>query len=134
MRYHAKERLIGQDQSQWIYQELSIRLVATQMLLVRMVIGKVTNMDRLIQALRGAPIVQGDKAWNCVIWVKNALKAIEDDGAAVGTSKLEWEVVRDAVMRYCRQKRDQHRFDGRGNFDTTVPSTYDLLEGREMIP
>jgi len=125
--------VVGPAQMQWVYEEKVIPLVATNMLLVRIMIGKVTNMERLKETLRGVPIVQGDPEWNCVSWVKNALKAFQDDSKALGTCQIDWERVRDAAMDYCQDKKDQHRFDGTRNFDTSKAPTYDLLEEREVI-
>jgi hypothetical protein len=31
------------------------------------------------------------------------------------------------------KKKDQHRFDGRGKFDTSQVPTYDLIQGKETI-
>lgn len=42
--------------------------------------------------------------------------------------------MRDDAMGYCQRKKDQHRFDGKGNFDTSKAATYDLIEGKETIP
>lgn len=103
------------------------------MLLVRIVIGKVAQMERLADVLRNVPIVQDDQSWNCVIWAKHAIRALRADGNALGTSELDWSIVRDAATELCRNKRAQHRFDGAGNFDMLRPATYDLLEGKELI-
>jgi hypothetical protein len=106
------------------------------MLLVRVLIGKVTNMQRLESILQDIPVRQGDPAWNCVIWVKQALEKLQADGKAVGTSRLDWPRVRDAAMKYVQDNKDQHRFDGRapqGKFDMKKAATFDLLEGREVI-
>jgi len=37
-------------------------------------------------------------------------------------------------MEYCQKKKDQHRFDALGDFDTGKAPTYDLIEGKEAIP
>ena len=132
-QYHAVEKLIELGESKWVYEELEIALVPTKMLLVRVLIGKVANMDRLKIALRATPVVQGDQMWNCVMWVKNALEVLQAEGGALGTCELGWTTVRDAAMAYCQEKRDQHRFDGSGNFDLSRAPTYSLLEGRETI-
>ncbi|MCJ1246431.1 hypothetical protein MMC30_003638 [Trapelia coarctata] len=134
MRYHAKETLLRPGQNEWSYEEREISLAPTNMLLVRIMIGKVADVERAVSILRSVPVVQGSQTWNCVVWVKNALEGLQADGKAMGTSKLEWRVVRDAAMRYCQHKRDQHRFDGTTSVDTSKAPTYDLLEGREAIP
>ncbi|KAI9816366.1 MAG: hypothetical protein M1832_005123 [Thelocarpon impressellum] len=128
-RFHAKSGAFGE----WYYDEMEISLLASQMILVRVMIGKVIDMHRLVGTLRNVPVVQNDPRWNCVEWVRNALEALRADGHALGTSQLDWNRVRDAAMRYCQQKKDQHRFDGMGAFNSSEAATYDLLEGRETI-
>jgi hypothetical protein len=59
-----------------------------------------------------------------VIWVKEVLEGLNADGKAMGTSLLEWESER---------KRDQHRFDGQGSYDSSKAPTYELVEGKETI-
>ncbi|KAL8923767.1 MAG: hypothetical protein Q9208_004415 [Pyrenodesmia sp. 3 TL-2023] len=129
-RYHAKNPLDGK----WTYEERDIFTARSIMLLVRIVVGKVTSNDRLQAALRSVPIVQGDESWNCVAWVRQALEAVKADGKAVGTSQLEWETVRRAALDYVQGKKDAHRFDGLGDFDMSKTATYDLLEGKEIVP
>jgi hypothetical protein len=119
---------------QWIYEEKTVPLLATNMLLVRVMIGKVVDMERLERALRSVPIVQNNPEWNCVIWVRNALEALHVDGKALGTCEIHWTTVRDTAMKYCQDKKDQHRFDGKGDFNMRKAPTYDLLERREVIP
>jgi len=133
MRYHAKERVLQTGQIQWIYEEKDVPLVATNMLLIRVVVGKVTNMEQLVMILRDVPIIQGDRAWNCVTWVKNALEALQSDKKALGTRRIEWIPVRDAAMKYCGDKKNEHRFDGSRGFNMSDVATYDFLEGRETI-
>jgi hypothetical protein len=36
-------------------------------------------------------------------------------------------------MSYCQEKKDEHRFDGKGSFDTTRVATFDLIRGQETI-
>jgi len=48
-RYHAKES--PKANSEWIFEERESSLAATNMLLVRVVVGKVEHGNRLIQIL-----------------------------------------------------------------------------------
>ncbi|PKX93722.1 uncharacterized protein P174DRAFT_512001 [Aspergillus novofumigatus IBT 16806] len=93
------------------------------MLLVHIMVGKVADGNHLVDILQNTPIQQGQAGWN---WLKASSKAL-------GTNVIEWERVRNEAMRYCQQKKDQHRFDGQGNFDTSKAPTYDLVERREVI-
>lgn len=85
MRYHAKERLKKSGGSEWLFEERSTPLAPTNMLLVRVIIGKVENNERLVSVLRTTPIRQGDPSWNCVGWVKEALDRLKVDGKALGS-------------------------------------------------
>jgi hypothetical protein len=132
-RYHAKEKPSPGGGSTWEFEETECNLKATQMLLIRVLIGKVANGPRTVEILRNTPIRQGEPGWNCVGWVKEALETLKADGKALGTSSLEWSTVRDEAMGYCQRKKDQHRFDGKGNFDMSKAPTYDLLKHREIV-
>ncbi|PVH73063.1 hypothetical protein DL98DRAFT_59174 [Cadophora sp. DSE1049] len=140
MRYHAKEVMTGPGQSTWVFEEKSISLLATSMLLVRVMVAKVENRERLVDVLRKVPIRQGQKDWNCVSWAREALEAAGADGMGkgkgrvLGTSRTEWQAVRDAVMWYVGSKKEQHRWDGTAGFDTKYAATYDLLDKKEIIP
>ncbi|EAW22827.1 uncharacterized protein NFIA_015200 [Aspergillus fischeri NRRL 181] len=103
------------------------------MLLVRIMVGKVADGNRLVEILRNTPIRQGQPGWNCVSWVKEALDKLKVDSKALGTSVIEWEKVRNEAMNYCQRKKDQHRFDGQGNFDSDKVPAYDLMERKEII-
>ncbi len=133
-RYHAKNPITATGVSEWIYDEQVINVARTNSLLVRVVVAKVTDMGRLQAAIRGVPIVQGDPAWTCITWVRNALEAVGADGKAVGTARLDWETVRRTAKEYVGKKKAAHRFDGKGDADMTITATYDLLEGREIVP
>ena len=135
MRYHTKDKSGGPGQpSVWEYEERPIVARRSAMLLARILIGKVENRRQLEDVLRHVQVVQGDKSWNCVIWVKNALEALQSNRKAVGTSSLDWSKVRAASMKYIQQKKDQHRYDGKAEFDASKTATLDLLEGRETVP
>ncbi|KAE8149261.1 hypothetical protein BDV25DRAFT_4511 [Aspergillus avenaceus] len=133
VRYHAKERPKVGGGSEWFFEERECPLTATSMLLVRVMIGKVEDGNRLVQTLRTTPIRQNQVGWNCVAWVREALEKLKADGRSLGTSVIDWETVRNESMSYCQRKKDQHRFDGHGNFDMAKAPTYDLVERKEII-
>lgn len=133
MRYHAKERGGVNGGSEWFFEELETPLLATRMILCRVMIGKVEDKQRLVQVLSRIPIRQDQAEWNCVFWVKEALEELETDGKAIGTGVMDWDNVRDAVMEYTQRKKDEHRFDGKGNFDMMKVPTFDLIERKETI-
>lgn len=106
--------------SQWVFEELSATMMTTKMILVRILIAKVEDTDKLAQLLRQIPIREGEEGWNCVLWVKEALSELEKSNKIIGTSMLEWQAVRDAAMEYCQRKKDQQRFDGKGEFESSL--------------
>lgn len=119
--------------SAWVFEELTVSMLTTQMILVRVVLAKVENVEKLVQLLRQIPIRQGEEGWNCVYWVKEALAQVEKSKGVVGTSVLDWETLRDAALTYCQRKKDEHRFDGKGKYDTQRVATYDLIQKKETI-
>jgi len=36
-------------------------------------------------------------------------------------------------MSYVKKKKDQHRYDGKGQFDMSKAATFDLIEEKETI-
>ncbi|EPE31260.1 hypothetical protein GLAREA_12563 [Glarea lozoyensis ATCC 20868] len=65
-RYHARERMAGKGGSKWYFEERDIGVVATSMLLVRILVGKVEKMERIQALLRTVPIRSSEPGWNCV--------------------------------------------------------------------
>ncbi|MCJ1437621.1 hypothetical protein MMC27_007008 [Xylographa pallens] len=131
VRYHAINRTDG-----WIFEERSASLEATNMLLVRVIIGKVVDTQGLRRVMHNIQVQNNNPAWNCVAWIKDALVKLAE-GNIMGTSQLDWQTVRDTALRYIEEKRAQHRFDGKaqkGQFDIRKPATFDLLTGKEVIP
>ncbi|KAK6603900.1 hypothetical protein H4I95_05803 [Botrytis cinerea] len=110
------------------------RRFSTQMLLVRVMVAKIENYDRMLQILRAIPIRSKDEGWNCVGWVREALVELQNDGKTLGTAVIEWTTVRDAAMNYYQKKKDEHRFDGVVEWKTTKVATFDLIDGKEIIP
>lgn len=132
-RYHAKEALEPGRGSTWSYEEIDISLDATKMILVRILIAKVEDKTRLAQILRDTPIRDPSTGWNCVEWVREALKSLAEDSRALGTQVTEWETVRNQTLAYCQRKKDTHRFDGKAKFDMSKVPTYDLITEQETV-
>lgn len=74
----------------WQYEETQLRNVQnTTSLLVRVLTGKVEDLKRLIDVLRGIPVIQNDPGWRSRTWCANALAAIVADRQAMETSILD---------------------------------------------
>lgn len=132
-KYHAKEFPKSPGPGfEFRFEERPVSMMPVDMILVRLMLAKVEDTNKLAQLLRQVPIGQREEgAWNCVAWVREALLRIERSEGVVGTSVLGWEDVRDAAMSYCRQKRDQRRFDGSGKYDSTQVPTFDMVLMKE---
>lgn len=76
-----------------------------RMLLARVVVANVVDRNGLLTILRSTPVRQGLEGWNCVAWVREALELLREDGRVLGTARVEWTVVRNAVMEYIGRKR-----------------------------
>jgi hypothetical protein len=90
------------------------------MLLVRIMIGKIKDIVRLRSILRNTPIRAGQtdyNHWNCVEWLKEALRLIQGDGKTLGTSVTNWTSVRDTAMWYVYKMKKEHRFDGKAQYN-----------------
>ncbi|KAG8664899.1 uncharacterized protein FPOAC1_012876 [Fusarium poae] len=136
-RFHAKERIYSGMQSVWEFSEQETGTASTLMILVRIQVAKVKSMERLEIILRSVPVRGEQEGWNCFEWVREALATLKNDSKALGTSVLDWATLRDTAMSYVQEKGMKHRFDGQaapGQFDTSRVSTYDLLEGKELVP
>lgn len=123
----------NQLQSAWHFEEAGISRSPERVLLARVVVAKAVDRDRLLTVLRSVPVRQGVEGWNCVAWVREALELLREDGSVLGTAKLEWAVVRDAVMGYVGRKKGAHRFAGEGGFDMSRVATWDSIEERELV-
>ena len=127
----------GRTQIRWAFEERDIGMNPTAMILVRIVIGKVMSLERVMALLREVPVRDNQSGWNCVWWVREALDMLRADGKALSrTSVTDWEQVRGTAMGYVRRKEKEHRFDGGappGIFDMDRVATYDLLTMDEII-
>lgn len=132
--YDAKERPNREGGSEWYFEERACSLRPTAMLLVRVVIGKIEDEAKLATTLRSVPVRQSVPGWNCVSWIIEALQKLEANSKALGTSVTGWSSVRNGVMSYVRRKTDEHRFDGQASYDMGKAATFDLIEGKELVP
>jgi hypothetical protein len=120
-KFHAKEFPKSPGPGfEFRFEERPVSMMPVDTILVRIMLAKVENTHKLAPLLRQVPVGQREEGgWNCVAWVREALLRIERSEGVVGTRVLGWEDVREAALSYCRQKRDQRRFDGTGKYDLT---------------
>lgn len=100
-------------------------------------IGKVADTTRLREVFVKTPVragLEGYEDWNCVFWVKEALILAVQDGKALGRNCCsDWEVVKDKALWYAKKKVDEHRFDGKGEYDQSKVPIWDALEEKEVV-
>ncbi|KAF5691720.1 hypothetical protein FCIRC_298 [Fusarium circinatum] len=138
-RFHVKRLLevVGEQRTAspyWHFEEIDISTDAPSMILTRVVISKVKDLDRLCLRFRRTPIQQEVKTWNWVDWIEAAFDEIAQDYDNLETCVTKWENLRDTVMRYIELKTLAHRFDGTRAYDFTKVPTWDMLRGAEIIP
>ncbi|KAI9452331.1 hypothetical protein HD554DRAFT_2179963 [Boletus coccyginus] len=131
MRYHAREDIFD-GTPEWRFEGVQARVIGSSRLLVRVVIAKVQDKEKLSEILQQVPINAGQPGWNCVIWVEEALGRLSEDTEALGRRVLDWDKVRDTAMGYCKRKHDEHYFDGTRDVDPKKTPTYDLVSDREL--
>ena len=93
-------------------------MMPTQMILVRILVAKVENTEKLAQILRQIPVRQGQEGWNCVSWVQEAFSELEKSKSVVGTSVVGWKAVRDAAMDTFSGRRPRVALMARANSTT----------------
>jgi hypothetical protein len=134
MRYHVAQKLLPGNRLIWYYQKRSITLLATEQILVRILIGKIADLDRMADVVKSVPIKAGDRSWNCVTWAKEVIEALHVDGGALGTCVTDWNTIRDAAMKYVTEKLAKNRFTGEAwRSGQQRPPTYDLLRRKEVF-
>ncbi|KAK4575033.1 hypothetical protein LTR86_000883 [Recurvomyces mirabilis] len=136
VRFHAHDRMtVVEDEAQhiWRHEEMSVSMSPVLMILIRVMVAKVADMDRLVAVLRSTSVGGEEVGWNGISWVRAVLNRLEVDGGCLGKSGVEWDVIRNAAMWYVGKKKAEHRFDGQASFDGTRVPTYDLLQGKEVV-
>ncbi|KAK8044659.1 hypothetical protein PG993_004683 [Apiospora rasikravindrae] len=92
-KFHVKNFVGSQDGvagSMWQYEEAEVPMAPVSGLLVRVMIAKVNDKDRLQEVFRGIPTRPSIPGWNCVGWVKEAVEALASDPRALGTCAKDW--------------------------------------------
>jgi len=83
LRLHARDYFSGPSQTTWYYEELRVPIGKTPKLLSMTPIGEILDMEKFLEIVRDVPVVQGDGEWNCIIWIRQALEGLREDGEAL---------------------------------------------------
>lgn len=136
-RFHVKEAIEmledGSAESIWEYSGKQTRMAPTNMLLVRIVVGKIKDHARLESIFENIPLRNlEDPTWNCVEWVKEALQTATSDRRAVGTCIKDWSLIRSKAMEYVASKKAVGRFSRPETYDPKKAPTWDMLQNMEL--
>lgn len=136
-RFHVKQILELTDnppsvKPRWRFEVIETPMTASSMILVRILIGKVKDMDRLRSSLQRAPLRPKIPNWNWIEWAREAFELIQKD-EVLGTHIASWESIRATAMWYVNAKKSIHRFDGTVKYDWTKVPTWDMLQGVEIV-
>ncbi|KAI1149560.1 hypothetical protein F4825DRAFT_453315 [Nemania diffusa] len=135
IRFHAKETISAETpQLRWTYEEEPLDRGAMNILLTRVAIGKVLDIERLRSTFASIPIRPEVPSWNCVGWVQEAVETVLKDRKALSTSVNNWGEAKATAIWYIRKKTAEHRFDGQGDFSGVKVATWDMLRSEEVVP
>lgn len=85
IRYHSNNLPIP-DGVRWVFEKATTSFKPQNLLLVRIIIGKVIDKDRLDAVFDRVPVRGDVDGWNCIARIKEALGLLEEDGEAIGAS------------------------------------------------
>ncbi|KID83802.1 hypothetical protein MGU_08887 [Metarhizium guizhouense ARSEF 977] len=129
MRYHVKNPI----SRGWVYEEAELRDVrSTNNLLIRILVAKVLDEERLANIFRAVPIVQNDANWRCRTWIANAVAAVKQDGRAVGRAVLDWGEIERVARRFAGEKTAAGRYRD-VKLALKPKPTWDMLQNRETV-
>ncbi|KAI9846482.1 MAG: hypothetical protein M1837_003902 [Sclerophora amabilis] len=135
VRYHVANRPALRDGSvkdTWSFERRELESLQMHLLLVRVLIGKISEPFEAFDASVGrVPVVQDDQSWRCRTWTRKTLAQLAKDGI-LSSAVVDWETVEKECVGYVERKKAQDRFR-----ITPLPEqipTYDLIHKKELIP
>jgi hypothetical protein len=123
-RVHARDYYSSPDQTHWIYEEIRVDAAGTPKLLAQILVSDIVDMERLFELLRDLPIVQDQKEWNCISWLRSAFTAMEDETEVVKWSSSEhsWMSLRNSALATADATTIERSTKG----GTTEPFTWEI--------
>lgn len=99
-RFHARDFFSSPDQTHWLYEEIHVDARGTPKLLAKALIGDINDWDGLFEILRDVPIDQETTGWNCLSWIRDALRAVgEGERVVSGRSGVHsWSALRRLAL------------------------------------
>ncbi|KAI5296436.1 hypothetical protein KEM55_005815 [Ascosphaera atra] len=117
------------------FKEVVRQSLDNKLLPIRLLVGYVRDGDRLAQLMRATRMGQGQEGCYGMTWVEEVMKRIWADGGTVlhNTRAVSWSKIQETAMRFCELKEKQLLNDGKSNYDTGKPPTYDMIKQTEVI-
>jgi hypothetical protein len=137
MKYHSKNILQNADgvvSIPWIYAAEPINPNSDARLLVRVLLGKVTDQKRFEALMESVPVIQDDPSFRCVEWVQTAVEKLAGSDVVKCSGKLEWDTVKRTALDFVERKKKEGRFDVGWKGNAGLVATYDLHLGKEIVP
>lgn len=66
MRYHAKDRTNATGVKVRRFESAETSIQATNMILIRITVTKILELEKLEMILKAVPVVQNDPTWDCI--------------------------------------------------------------------
>lgn len=106
----------------------------TTRLLARVLVAKITDEERLFWICRNEAVPQGNRNFNCRVWVINVLARVwRDEGRPIGTAAPRWDKLEPKAMGFVEAKIKAGRYD-EGQDMTKPKPMWDMLRKKEIIP
>jgi len=130
-RYHVRNLPADNGQVVWEYEQRATRGFATHQTLVRICITKIAPnaVSTMEGILKDVPIVQDDSDWNCRSWVKEALVALQEEGAIDRT--FDVDDMEATAIWYVEKKISEGRFTVGYSGDSRLVPTWNLKDRKE---
>ncbi|KAJ5128015.1 hypothetical protein N7448_008794 [Penicillium atrosanguineum] len=141
IRFDAIEKLTTKGPVWQLVEETTSLLPGTTMVLIRVMIGKIIDKERLLSVLRNTPVPAYEPRpahdiYNCFTWVEETLGSIQRDGKAMGSSVLDWDSVRETALWYVKYHVAKMKLDRRterdGGYNINTVASWDLIAGKEF--
>ncbi|KAJ6133823.1 hypothetical protein N7523_000145 [Penicillium sp. IBT 18751x] len=141
IRFDAIKKMTTNGPVWQLVEETTSLLPGTTMVLVRVMIGKIIDKERLLSVLRETPVRAHEprpahQIYTCAVWVQEALESIKQDGRAMGTSVLDWNSIRDTAMWFVKHHVERTNSDRGtkrdGGYNLNKVATWDSLDEREV--
>lgn len=139
-KHHVKNTLqnvSGQASQPWRYERAAVSDFRSEhRLLVRVIIAKITSIERLERTLEALPIYQKDdpdqtkaESFNCVSWVRAAVEGLVKADALA--RPRDWDSIQKRSLIYVEEKKGMGRWESSQTAESGIP-LLDYLAGTDV--